>query len=232
MNSPSWYALKSRGTTPESQKDWRGLCSKPNLFPYGCTNEKSVWALICSGKAAAEVNGRRPGTVSSPRHPSLRVNPTPAGQTPLLFGSLKHRKLFPKFCFTGTINCVAGSCFEKCSWALELKSLIPQFLEWHGNQPQNVCDEKMGSLLHHFCAVVSTSKVRELHSWDLIHVANIKLPFYKISVVSSVAGWGISFRTLVFEVKWSCGNPNFHFTKFLVLQCVPGTEPKNTTKYS
>ena len=109
MNSPSWYALQSGGTTPESQKDWRGWCSKPNLFPYWCTNEKSVWALICSGKAAAEVDGWWPGPVSSPHHPSLGVNPTPAGQTTLLFGSLKRRKLFPKLHFTGTVNC---SCLK------------------------------------------------------------------------------------------------------------------------
>lgn len=118
VNSPSWYALKSRGTTPESQKDWRDWCSKPNIFPYGCRNEKFVWALVCSGKAAAEVNGWRPGPVSSPRHRSLRVNPTPTGQTPLLFPSLKCRNLSHKFHFTGMINCIAGSCFEKCSCAL------------------------------------------------------------------------------------------------------------------
>lgn len=94
VNSPSWYALKSRGTTPESQKDWRDWCSKPNIFPYGCRNEKFVWALVCSGKAAAEVDGWRPGPVSSPRHPSFGVNPTPRGQTHT-FSVLWSAEIFP-----------------------------------------------------------------------------------------------------------------------------------------
>lgn len=109
--------------------------------------------------------------------------PPPAGQTSLLCGSLKRRKLFPKFHFTGTINCIARRCSEKCSCALQLRSLIlHKFVKEHRNQPQNTRDERMSSLRHRFCAVVWNLKSRELYSWDVIHVASLKLHLYKTLV--------------------------------------------------